>query len=210
MVNQRHRLVGDNTNKGKKTTENLKPILSILLVFLFTGCAILGTNVIHSPSSKEGSPWKHRHTHGGATKKAPPDGVTFEINDFTLLVVSARVILVKKNFGGILLPIFPIFWLPKINHYEDEPNRLIIELSTIGDELEIDSASATLISNGESFEIQEIRTTWEKTELVFALSAEETTAFELRDLTLIINKESKELPMIAFRKMKQRWRFVGP
>ena len=171
---------------------------------------MLGTNIIHSPSSTEGTPWKHKHVHGGATKNAPPDMVIFQLNDTTNITVGARTIYEKKNFGGILFPIFPIFWLPKIDYYEEQPNSLIIELSTWNNDTNFQVKSATIKSNSKTYELQETTITDVETELRFPLSAEQTSEFELTNLSLTVNGELRNLPSINFRKMKQRWRFIGP
>lgn len=166
--------------------------------------------MIHSPSSNEGTPWKQEHVHGGATKKAPPDKIIFQINDSTFILVGARTIYEKKNFGGILFPIFPLFWLPKVNFYKEEPNSLIIELSTLGNEIELQVNSASITSSGQTYQYKEVLKLASSTEIKFPLSAEQTTEFELTKLSLFVNGKFKNLPKIRFKKMKQRWRFIGP
>ena len=171
---------------------------------------MLGTNIIHSPSSNEGTPWKFRHVHGGATKNAPPDQMNFQLDDSTNIFIGARTISEKKNFGGIILPIFPIFWLPKINHYEEYPNSLIIELTTWNNRTDFQVNSATIRSNSQTFELVKTTLTDGASELFFPLSAEQTSEFELTNLSLTVNGEQRNLPTINFKKTKQRWKFIGP
>ncbi|MEO1255093.1 MAG: hypothetical protein AAFY41_09440 [Bacteroidota bacterium] len=125
-------------------------------------------------------------------------------------MIGARTISEKKNFGGIILPIFPIFWLPKINYYEEHPNNLIIKLSTWNNETGIQINSATIRTNSQTFELVKTTLTDGVTELFFPLSAEQTSEFELTNLSLTVNSEQRILPPINFKKMKQRWKFIGP
>jgi hypothetical protein len=187
-----------------------KHILSFLSLLLFSGCAILGTNMIHSPISEEGTSWKHRNVHGGATKNAPPESIIFKVNDSTSIIVGARTVWEKKNFGGILFPIFPIFWFPKIDFYKDQPNSLFIEVSKIGQGNAFEIISATIKSNRETFEFIKVGNSSVFKELGFCLNAEETNEFKLVNLTLKIDDKPIEIPSIKFQKMKQRWRFFGP
>ena len=189
----------------------MKWILSMLCMFVFTSCAMLGTNLVHSPTATEGTSWKNTHVHGGPTKKAPPDAIIFQIDDSTNVKVGARVIWEKKNFTGILFPIFPIFWLPKTNYYKSEPNSLVIELTTIGSRVNLQVASAKILANGLSYEIESKRTkSFVVTELRFPVPAKHTPDFKLTNLSIVINDTTVVLPPITFRRMKQRWRFVGP
>lgn len=189
---------------------SMKWILSIILTLSLSGCSLLGTNMIHSPSADEGIPWKYRHVHGGATKNAPPDAIIIQVDDSTRIIVNARTIWQKNNFGGILIPIFPIFWLPKINSYKDQPNSLIIELSTIGKAADLEINAAVLITADAAYSPHEIKRTESKAELNFPLAAEQVTDFKLTNLSVIINDECKSLPEIRFKKMKQRMFFIGP
>jgi hypothetical protein len=187
--------------------KNFSLFVSILI---FSGCAMIGTNMIHSPTSEEGRSWKHRHVHGGATKKAPPDAIIFDVNDSMSVIVGAQNIWEKKNFGGILFPIFPIFWLPKNDYYKNYPNTLIIEVSTIGKIQKFEIISATISSNGNSYGLRNIRNSLSLKELEFDLNAGQTKEFDLTGLTLKLDDKIIELPTIKFDQMKQRWRFLGP
>ena len=91
----------------------MKKILFLIIFISISGCVMLGTNWIHSPASKEGMPLKYWHIHGGATKNSPPDSWIFSIEDSTQVIISARTISERKRFGGIILPILPLFLLPK-------------------------------------------------------------------------------------------------
>jgi hypothetical protein len=192
----------------------MKVALIIIICFSLTGCAILGTNMIHSPSSDEGAPLKARHVHGGPTRRAPPDAIQFKIDDSTYAIVGARTIWERKNFGGVILPILPIFWLPRINYYKDSPNCLIIEMSTLSapgiKSTDFEVESAAIIENSTTFELQDATKAGSFVELRFSLPAENITEFELTNVAISSNGQVTKLPAVRFTRMKQRWRFLGP
>jgi hypothetical protein len=205
----------------------MKWILAVLISIFLSGCVVLGTNWIHSPTSDLGIALKNRHVHGGATKNSPPDALGFFYEqDSITIIVSAQTISEKKNFGGVVLPILPLFWLPKINSYKGQPNTLIIKVSTSSSKnIELQTDSTTIIANGQQlYSISTAMATnvpmqnflaygvtllnsWE---LKFPLEAEQTDAFELNKLAFSINNEPRHVPTIKFQKVKQRWAFMGP
>lgn len=208
------------------SSTNMKWILASLASISLSGCVIFGTNWIHSPTSDKGIGWKNRHVHGGATKNSPPDALAFFYEqDSTTIIVNAQTISEKKNFGGIVLPIFPLFWLPKINFYADQPNSLVIKVSTSSPKnIEFETDSTTITADGQLYPISNAMTTkypihnfpsygvrlhntWE---LEFPLEAEQLDTFELNKLEFSIDNEPTNLPTIKFEKVKQRWVFVGP
>ena len=168
---------------------------------------------------------KNRHVHGGATKNSPPDALAFVYEqDSTTIIVNAQTISEKINFGGIVLPIFPLFWLPKINYYKKRPNSLVIKVSASSSKgIELETDSTIIIAYGQLYPTSNAMTTkfihnfpsygvglqnsWE---LEFPLEAEQLDAFELNKLGFSINNETIDLPTIKFQKVKQRWLFMGP
>lgn len=73
---------------------------------------------------------KHRHVHGGPTKKSPPDAVVLvNSSDSISLRVSARPIKSKNCLAGPLVPFFPVFLSPARNYYKDEPEMLEIRVA---------------------------------------------------------------------------------
>ena len=198
----------------------------MLLATLLSGCIVLGSSWIHSPSSAEGSPQKFRHVHGGAVKNAPPDTwIFFFEKDTTLITVRARPISEKRHFGGIILPIIPLFWLPKTDYYAKEPDSLIINVEVHSKkpvQWLLDSAaiifsgktystSASMIQNPTTYFFPSSPNSNSLTkELYFPLIAEHVDAFEMVNLKFMLDGKEVDLPKIAFKKVKQRWRFVGP
>ena len=198
----------------------------MLLATLLSGCIVLGSSWIHSPSSTEGSPQKFRHVHGGAVKNAPPDTWIFSFDeDTTLITVRARPISEKRHFGGIILPIVPLFWLPKTDYYVEEPDSLIINIEVHSKkpvQWLLDSAaiifsgkiyptSASTIQNSTTYFFPSSPNSNSLAkELYFPLVAEQVDAFEMINLKFMLDDKEVSLPTIAFKKTKQRWRFVGP
>ena len=211
---------------GLISSTHMRWIIAILISISVSGCVMLGTNWIHSPTSDDGLAWKNRHVHGGPTKNSPPDALAFfYVKYSTTIIVNAQTISEKKNFGGIVLPIFPLFWLPKINFYENQPNSLVIKVSTSSSKnIELETESTNLIADGQLYPISNAMTTnfplhnlpaykaglqnsWK---LEFPLEAKQLDTFELNNLGFSINNEPINLPTIKFQKVKQRWVFIGP
>ena len=105
-------------------------IILILIIITLSGCAISGNRVIHSPNAVGGIPLKHRHIHGGATKKSPPDAIEIKSREYDSLsiFIGAQPLKDKKKWGGIFLPVVPIFYLPAIDYYDNDPNSLIVNI----------------------------------------------------------------------------------
>ena len=131
----------------------------IYLIFLFTalsGCVITGSSWIHSPSSSEGTPQKQLDVHRRSVKKPPADGWAFTFDkDSTIIIVTARTISEKNKFGGIMLPVVPLFWIPKIDHYKDLQNSLIVRITSISTKnIKLITETAVLISNQQEYQAE--------------------------------------------------------
>jgi len=100
--------------------------------------------------------------------------------------------------------------LRKSYYYKDQPNSLIINVSSNSNKKNIlNTDSAKVFSNGRYYIASNSKTinsenNWE---LDFPLAADETDHFEL--IGLKINVNGKILPKVRFQRVKQRWRFVG-
>lgn len=96
----------------------MKTLSIVFFSLLIGGCVFTGKDLIHSPKALGGNEIRLRHIHGGATKNSPPDivGLKSLNDDSTSIFVSAKHIEEKKMWGGIGVPIFPIFFLPKIDY----------------------------------------------------------------------------------------------
>ena len=196
----------------------------ILLTITLSGCIVFGSSWIHSPSSAAGSPQKFRHVHGGAVKNAPPDALTFSFKeDTTMITVKARPISEKRHFGGIILPIIPLFWLPKTDYYAEAPNGLIINIEVhsrkhvqwLLDSAAIIFSGKTYPTNASVVQNPPIYFTPPNSnslakELYFPVAAKQVDAFEMINLKFELDDKEVALPRIAFKKVKQRWWFVGP
>ena len=199
-------------------------LTALILLSFLSGCAIIGTNWIHSPNSDTGEPWKLNHVHGGATKKAPPDTWIFSLDDTTHIAIKAQTISEKENFAGIFLPIFPVFWLKKTEYYEQvEELRINITASAISEtDLLIDSIRLT--ANNQTFRIAssnaielDMLSPWyfydsnsNSIDMSFPISGETIEEFQLSNILIIRSNTLEKLPSITFKKMKQRWTFLGP
>jgi len=183
---------------------------SLAALLLASGCVMRGTTLIHSPTAEGGIPSKPWGVNFSATKHAPPDAITLPVNDSMRIIVRAKPIWDRRQFGGILVPIFPLFWLPKSDWYEEYPNSLILQLWVQQGKADLRISSATVLADGQLYPLQEIREISGLNDLHFALPAEQTPGFELINLSVYLNDEPVTLPTIHFQQVKQRWRFIGP
>ena len=103
-------------------------LCGIIYAFLFSGCALTGVNWIHSPHAQTGSGVRCFHVHGGATPHSPPDTWRMILEDSTRVDIYARTISQKTCWGGIGLPVFPLFWLPRESGYPDSATSLLLYL----------------------------------------------------------------------------------
>ena len=88
----------------------MKWIIAILISISVSGCVMLGTNWIHSPTADEGIALKNRHVHGGPTKNSPPDALAFFYEqDSTTIIVNAQTISEKKTSEELLFQFFLFF-----------------------------------------------------------------------------------------------------
>ena len=207
-----------------------------------SGCAVSGKSLIHSPSADGAMPIKHFSHHGGATKNAPPDAVLLAPpeDDSIEILVQAQRLKDQNQWAGIGIPIFPVFFFPSNNHYEDSPNSLIVRFSILSDDsLTFNSDSITLRTQGNNFSSQSSQYKGEafsnsltfnpKTDSIDVSYAHDgfmyyldfielkfpVDAFEVDTFQLIVDgiyKENKKLsfPIIEFKKTNQRFFYMGP
>src|SRR5687767_2808721 len=130
----------------------------IFLLFILNSCAMSGYQWIHSPSAPYGIPLRSRHVHGGVTKSSPADllYIKTEGPDPISLVFSARTISEKLMWGGILFPVVPIPFFPKIDHYKSDPNTLTIYLRISGNsEIRVIPDSIFILNAGQTIYARE-------------------------------------------------------
>jgi len=207
---------------------------------MFGGCVFTGKNIIHSPNAPGAIEYRLKHIHGGATKKSPPDIISIEstTNDSISLVVSAKFIFEKNNWGGIGFPFIPLFYLPKIDSYKNDPNTLtVFLLLSSNNETTILTDSISLVVDEKfyspkrssytgsiNFQIKVIPRYHymgiieripmaiipEIIQLDFPVSAKEVDQFELIIDGIFSEGKRVSFTKVNFKKVKQKFWFMGP
>ena len=202
---------------------------------------MFGTSSVHSPSADDGIPLIDIYSRVTVTRKSPPDGILLYSNpDSSLVKIQAQTIAEKKNWGGLLLPFFPLFWISKVNYYKHDPESLIVnfwlspeeEATIISDSIKvlfkgqfISPAAVHFdekkIGKGQvitiakknypkNFQNEKQLLNTKSLSLKYNLNAHSLEQFELFPNGFYSGEKKLHFSVVKFVKSKQHWRFLGP